>query len=280
MVLAAAGADGNQLLSVKFVDGNTGYAAGKIGTIIKTTNSGVNWFVLNSGINVDIYSLSFRNINTGYVSGIGGTILKTTNGGISWIANNRSKCFVRVIDFPTDNAGYAVGNGGVILKTINGGNNWYQETSGTGAVLYSLSFTDTLNGIAGAMGGILQTTNGGKDWSFNTLGINPMTILVATQYINYQTAYSVDDGNGFYKTTNRGLNWQLILLNIPLNNGSNDIARGLLFINKDTGFIVTDLGRILRTTNSGDNWKHDSTFKDMIPKQESEYYNSLLKLIN
>ena len=59
---------GNRLLSVKFVDGNTGYAAGKIGTIIKTTNSGVNWFVLNSGINVDIYSLSFRNINTGYVS--------------------------------------------------------------------------------------------------------------------------------------------------------------------------------------------------------------------
>ncbi|MBL0106773.1 MAG: hypothetical protein IPP52_05660 [Ignavibacteria bacterium] len=97
MVLAAAGADGESVLSVKFVDANTGFAAGKIGTIIKTTNSGVNWYLLNSGINVDTY-LSFRNLNSGYVSGIGGTILKTTR----WrneldCANNRSKCFVRVI---------------------------------------------------------------------------------------------------------------------------------------------------------------------------------------
>ncbi|MDQ3020610.1 MAG: YCF48-related protein, partial [Bacteroidota bacterium] len=40
---------GNYLYSVDFVNTNTGYAVGTVGTIMKTTNGGGNWEVQNSG---------------------------------------------------------------------------------------------------------------------------------------------------------------------------------------------------------------------------------------
>ena len=111
---------GNQLLAVKYVNPNTGFTAGSIGTMLKTTNKGANWFALNSGVNVDLYSLCFRNENTGYAGGVNGTILKTTNGGANWIGlNGGVGTLIRVIDFPSDNTGYAVGNSSIKLKTTN-----------------------------------------------------------------------------------------------------------------------------------------------------------------
>ncbi len=53
----------------------------EIGTIIKTTNSGVNWFALNSGVNYELIQFVFRNEIRICMQVINGTILKTTNGG-------------------------------------------------------------------------------------------------------------------------------------------------------------------------------------------------------
>lgn len=60
---------GNHLYSVKFVDSNTGYAVGCLGTILKTTNGGALWISQVSGTFNDLTSVFFTDVNTGYVVG-------------------------------------------------------------------------------------------------------------------------------------------------------------------------------------------------------------------
>jgi len=73
---------GNFMRALDFINENTGYAAGNIGTVMKTTNGGMNWELKNIGFEIILLSIFFIDENTGFVSGgNNGTILKTTNGG-------------------------------------------------------------------------------------------------------------------------------------------------------------------------------------------------------
>ena len=71
------------LSSVFFVNDLTGWAAGDVGTIRKTTNGGINWFAQTGSSALS--SLYFINSTTGWGSGPGGLILKTTNAGDNWL---------------------------------------------------------------------------------------------------------------------------------------------------------------------------------------------------
>jgi photosystem II stability/assembly factor-like uncharacterized protein len=103
---------GNSLMSVHFLDDNTGFTVGDVGTILKTTNGGTSWIALSSGTTQDLYSVYFTNANTGYVVGKGGTILKTINGGSTWLLlSSGTTSELHSIYFTDANIGYAVGGG-------------------------------------------------------------------------------------------------------------------------------------------------------------------------
>jgi len=72
-----------RLCSVHFpADATTGYGVGHNGTILKTTNGGLNWFLQNLVTVNNLYSVHFPVDDlTGYAVGQWGEILKTTNGG-------------------------------------------------------------------------------------------------------------------------------------------------------------------------------------------------------
>jgi photosystem II stability/assembly factor-like uncharacterized protein len=71
------------LNSVYFTDSNTGYAVGTGGTILKTTNGGLNWTPQNSNTSLTLTSVYFPKTDTGYAVGAE-IILKTTDGGENW----------------------------------------------------------------------------------------------------------------------------------------------------------------------------------------------------
>ena len=89
---------GNYLQSVKFINNNTGWTAGRAGTILKTTNAGTNWYFQISGITEDLHSISFVNYQTGWAVGSNAPpgynnvniIYRTTNGG-NVFGNNISR---------------------------------------------------------------------------------------------------------------------------------------------------------------------------------------------
>ena len=116
-------------MSVYFANANTGYAAGYNMTILKTTNGGSSWTIVNSGTQGGLNCVYFTDANTGYASGgyldvflnIWGIILRTTDGGLSWIpVNSGNFSWLYSVHFPESNTGYSVGLYGTIIKTTDG----------------------------------------------------------------------------------------------------------------------------------------------------------------
>ena len=70
---------GNILFGSFYLNENTGWACGDGGTIIRTTNGGLNWTVTPTQTKQSIRSVFFVNENTGFAAGLYGTVLTSTN---------------------------------------------------------------------------------------------------------------------------------------------------------------------------------------------------------
>ena len=80
-----------------FINPSTGWISGDSGTIIRTTNSGNNWTILNSGTFNNIEDIFFLNERLGWALTYqvfpdsnefpGTEILTTTNGGNNWLSS-------------------------------------------------------------------------------------------------------------------------------------------------------------------------------------------------
>jgi len=267
----------NALYSVRFpIDGQTGYAVGGQGTIIKTTNGGMLWVTQSSGTSLDLYSVDFpTNSQIGYAVGgrYGsdiGVILKTTNGGASWdtLHPDTVGCFLGV-HFPVGpDTGFVVGSyagNALTLKTTNGGATWTSQILLQIPRLFSVHYpADAQTGYAvGApfvYATILKTTNGGNQWDTLHAGGTIDGLRGVHFPIDAQTGYAVG-GNlvlpGHYtvlKTSNSGASWVI---------QSSDTGGYLLSVHfpvdAQTGFAVgycnaTNGGWIIKTTNGGSTW--------------------------
>jgi photosystem II stability/assembly factor-like uncharacterized protein len=245
------------LRSVCFTDVNTGYAVGFSGTILKTTNAGLNWTMQPSGTTEDLYSVHFIG-QTGYIAG--GTqytpvIYRTTNGGTNWVSQTVTGTYHLHSVFMTDSeTAHAVSDEGKIIRTTNGGINWTVQTINPNTYsLHQVFFTNANTGFivgtytmhAGA-GILLRTDNGGNSWSI--LNYNEWRSIY---FINSETGYGVAGGNA-KKTTNSGTNW--IIQNI----GNSIGLTSIWFTNTLTGYTAgsttSSIGTIFKTINGGLNW--------------------------
>lgn len=113
-----------------FIDANTGFGAlteTSSNKIIKTTNSGVNWFaVASTNFPTGIF---FVNGTNGWASCNFGKIMKTTNTGSNWASEQTSvNTDLNSIYFVSNETGWTCGVGGIILKSTNGGITSLQQT--------------------------------------------------------------------------------------------------------------------------------------------------------
>lgn len=213
---------GRTISDVYFLDSLTGWAVtpyrfqNDTSYVLKTTNSGNNWFIQHSRIGQFVGSsrVTFLNANTGYTAGVS--------------------------NLPTYSS---------ILKTTNGGNNWNNINSPTDpftAEDMSIISTDTiwLVSLNSLTGGVFRTTNGGSSWQ-NQLNLgsqNPVKVY----FFNGNTGYIAKNTGSAYirKTTDSGLNWNPIF-----NKGFTD----MFFIDSLEGWSAFDSVR--KTTDGGLNWQ-------------------------
>jgi hypothetical protein len=105
--------------SMYFFDATNGVAASN-GKVLRTSNGGDNWSIVNVN---GVRDIDFANTNVGYIAGVSGNALKkTTNGGMNWttltpIISN-SLWGVSVVDA---NTVYVSGTGRVVWRSTNGG---------------------------------------------------------------------------------------------------------------------------------------------------------------
>jgi photosystem II stability/assembly factor-like uncharacterized protein len=161
---------------IYFTDYYTGIMVGDSGMILRTSDGGGNWAVIQSGTSSSLNSVSFPNADTGYIVGGSsgfytqpGIILKTIDAGINWTILPPLGIDALFSVFFTDAVtGYAVGHDGVFIKTNDGGTNW-TVTYPTSGDLHSVYFLNASTGYAVGYkynpeqkGIFLKTSDGGN----------------------------------------------------------------------------------------------------------------------
>jgi len=176
----------NILRSVSFVDNLHGTAVGESGTILNTTDGGMNWLAQTSGTPYALNSVCFVDRNRGWAIGgryaypdtenMRSIILHTTNAGLNWINQNSNIIFpLYGLSFTDSLHGWIVGRyvdeifalHSSIIHTDNGGLNWI--TQNIGGTLNDVSFCDTNHGLIACIGNTLYSSNGGEYWLFEEL---------------------------------------------------------------------------------------------------------------
>ena len=237
------------------LDALTLFAAGDLGTIVKTTDGGRTWVRQVSETNVNLHAISFANASIGFAAGDNGLILRTTNGGQTWtslVVNPNVKFLGLTL---TDaKSGTAVGYPSAIYRTTNGGTTWVPQLSGPAATLQSVFFTDAKTGIiVGSSGTILRTTNGGSKWNRMLTGFEETdTLLNAVSFLDSSRGIAVGRSGTILRTTNGGVSWNL------QPSGTVYHLYAVAFADSMTVFASGDAGIILRSTDGGRSWETSS----------------------
>jgi len=151
---------------VEIINNNKAFLSGYQGTLLKSSDGGSTWSLINSGTTGTLERIVFKDSLNGLIIVNGSSSLLTVDGGESWDSINYS--FGWLWDgtfFGTDNIALS-GSDGKIYISNDAGQNWVVKTvAASGRYVSGISFKDSLNGTAvGEFGLILNTTDGGDTW--------------------------------------------------------------------------------------------------------------------
>ncbi len=255
---------GNDLLSVHFINPDSGFVCGAGGTVLKTANGGGEWLNISPpGVPVDLNDIHVLedNPNKAVAAGNNGLILLTTNSGLSWLPLSTGVTDDLLSLSIFFDRGICGGSSQTILKSTTGGTTWTVAQSGLiGGGFWGAQLLSPQIGFVGGENSIFQplfgkTTDGGATWDFSAFYLNGNEgriygIDFTDMNIGY-AASAVWNGQGaISRTIDGGANWTTVLfpgalygIDFPISN------TGLI------GFAVGAGGVILKTTNAGVNWQ-------------------------
>lgn len=234
---------GHSLYSVETISSDLSVSVGANGTILRTTNNGINWMIYRYNTCRDLRKIKFVNSNTGYIIGDSSIILKSTDSGFFWnrLSYSSSNLF-RDISFINEFTGY-ISTTGKLIKTTNGGTNFTDILiPGYSYEFYTVCFPDQNTGYCGGYLQIYKTTNGGITWT-NTANFSGFSSF----FFDANSGFIGGD-EAIYKTVDGGLNWSVY----NLTNSSN--IKSIKFYSQNTGFACSSFGKVYKTINSGVNW--------------------------
>jgi photosystem II stability/assembly factor-like uncharacterized protein len=171
---------------IQFINSTTGLVSNATGKILRTTNAGELWTLVFSG-NSSIKGLDIADQNTCYATYSMHILKSTNSGIDWFELPDITNFNGQLLDFIDANTGYVTGlinpwSSSVVMfcKTTNGGINWTSEFPGLHLNTLSLfalnSDTCFISGFGGA---ILRRTSA-------PIGIKPVTDKIPTKYILYQ----------------------------------------------------------------------------------------------
>lgn len=213
-----------QLTSVHSISATVVWACGYSGTVLRTTNAGVNWInATGTGIPTTVSLIAIAGINSttafaaGYISGSNTWVWKTTDGGINWTqVFTETGGFIDAVWINPSNtsvgfmAGDPVGGRWSLWKTTNGGSNW----DSTGLFLPAVGADASWNNaIFVVYPKIWIGTNNSRVYYSSNFGANWITQSTGTEVNGYSVWFSPDGLNGYlggaqlWQTTNGGNNW-------------------------------------------------------------------------
>lgn len=186
------------IYQVYFLNANVGYAAGTSGLLVKTTDAGLTWTAVASGVTTALYDVWTPNDTLIVVTTTSGNTRRSTDGGATWTAINvgNSAALYR-LEFFNNTTGFAAGSTGKCVYTTDAGLTWSDKSTGlsTSASFYDIDFRSGLAPLK-LDEGFENTTFPPTGWqAINVLGTNTWgrsttyyNTGVASAFINYETS--------------------------------------------------------------------------------------------
>lgn len=265
----------NQMVSLDFADEKTGLSVGEYGSILKTTDGGFNWRIIEIPWMYDLSDVCFVTAKIAFVTGTDGLILKSIDGGETWAPkeNEYTNNLNRIL-FRNENQGWAIGEKGLILHSDDGGETWNQQMTNCGENLLGIEIiSESGICVVGTNKFILLTQNKGAVW--DSVNFEPMYDFYT---YHFKDVYFMDSLHGWIcggeaekrgivlRTQDGGHSWQEMRVNeftiLELNGGflthgggygtslnqiyfSEDLQTGLcLAYNNNLVYHTTDGGKI------------------------------------
>jgi photosystem II stability/assembly factor-like uncharacterized protein len=195
------------LYGVRWTGATTAIAAGGLGTMLRSTDSGATW-----AVTAQLQSSTPRTLavhgQSAIAIGYGWTVLRSVDAGAHWI----TAAMLNIAGTPyglafSDSAATAVGDGGVVERSTDGGVTWHTvSTGGLTDDLRSVAFNAAGIGVAVGNGGnVLRSVDGGATW----VGIPiAQTFLQDVAFVGANTVVAVGYGGRVARSTDAGLTWQ------------------------------------------------------------------------
>lgn len=243
---------GTDLWGVQMLNDTVGFVCGLNQTLLKTTNAGLSWQTVNTGINAHYWALDFLNEQYGMIACGGGKVLKTTDGGDTWTEHQAGDASdLYAIDIIDTLHIVAAGANGKNVYSSDGGTTWTQNNRLQHDELNSIKFINvdtgyTIGTYVGESWGIRKTTNRGLTWFSPPL---PNLSDWELELLPGGIGYSVGSNLWIAKTTNGYDNWDELFLN------ANFVD--VFFTDELTGYAADGRytgGPLYKTTDGGLTW--------------------------
>jgi len=261
-----------EITDIHFVDSEYGFMSCASGTVLKTTNGGLDWQAFNTGIPASFMSIFGIDKDTVYTAR--NSLYKSTNSCVSWVdygGLGSSGSTIFDIHFLSSKTGFII-KSGKLYKTNDYGLNWYkvyENVYSGGNIIFTSQDTGYVVGGATIIcdpgpcnfpfnyGAIIKTTDGGESWQ-KLIFFNDTLNIISASFIDNNFGYCFSSNNTIQKTEDGGLTW------ISIDTGITGNISGGLFINKSIGFItnIGQIGQIYITTNGGMDWNLEYTVSD------------------
>jgi photosystem II stability/assembly factor-like uncharacterized protein len=207
---------GNTLRAMSFA-GQTGYAAGDFGTLLKTTDGGTTWAGLPVGTFQGLTIVQALDDHTVFAGG-GCVARRSTDGGQTFTSvaftpvESSCRAKLRDMSWVSADLGFLLLDDGSVFTTSDGGTEFKPRTAvpGTGAAggsarPTSIAFIGPLTGYAATSEGrIFQTLDAGVSWKLVSgpgSGINQLSFFDALH------GYAVGGGGLVLRTDDGGQTW-------------------------------------------------------------------------
>jgi len=255
------------LFAVSFPTEEDGWACGRFGTILHTSDGGLTWSRQKSGTTFTLTGICFADAKNGWAVGNAGTILHTSNGGETWEKQESPVDFFHMdVTFFDSKKGLIVSERTNILATKDGGKSWTVQYSDEDYILKAVSFCDEEHGWAvGEAGYTYYTEDGGQNWE-KQAGLYDMDeygfivsdpTLFDVVAVDPQTAWAVGIQGVVKKTVDGGQTWERVDIGIPSEHMYTIETAG------PNGLLIAGKGLCVVSENGGKAWQK-ATFEPKI----------------
>ncbi|MEZ4650474.1 MAG: hypothetical protein R3E97_17155 [Candidatus Eisenbacteria bacterium] len=197
---------GNAMIDYEFLNDDFGIAVGEAGSVLATTNAGVDW-TLRSDLRTfgkDLYGVDTEDGMNLIAVGEAPGVFRSTDGGITWseVPNPSTGTLLQLREAP-DGRLDAAGENGEVIRSTDDGATWTEIGPGLGTI-ESQWWESAQHGWVVGTGVAHETTDGGATWTqfIDLAGFGFRDI----QFYDASFGRVLEDF-GYWTTTDGGASW-------------------------------------------------------------------------